>query len=167
MESVRHAWRRAACLLFVTGPFKYCPKKAPGMRALLEAHVKGTPPPTTSYLETDPTQQSRREDMELMFVQRHSTSGFMVSLVHSILPFFIVFSSFSQTYMCSLGVYWTRLTAPQTGCRCLVTFDPLSPPWPVPTAFLSTLTFQPRSQEKWRSGYVRSGRCLRRRECFW
>ena len=78
MEGVKQTWRNAACLLFLTGPFRYSPRNAGPMRALLESHTKGKSPPTTNFLEMCSTSSPAREDMEMVFVQRHSKSGFMV-----------------------------------------------------------------------------------------
>ncbi len=119
MEGVKHVWRKAACVLFVTGPFKYCPQKAPGMRGLIEAHVRGARPPTTCFLEKDP-QQSHREDMEIMFVQRHSKSGFMVSESDLFICIDFMFYKYasllhSRTCMCFPEVFWTKPTTLRTG----------------------------------------------------
>lgn len=79
MEGVKTAWRNAACLLFFTGPVKYSLQSASSVRHSLEAYKSGRSlqPPITNFLKLT---SEPRDDMEMVFVQRHSKSGFMVGI---------------------------------------------------------------------------------------
>ena len=63
MQGVKTAWRNSACLMLLSGPFKY--RKPRG------DELKGLP----NFLEMS---EHEGEKLELLFVQRHVKAGFMV-----------------------------------------------------------------------------------------
>ena len=77
MASVKTSWRNAASLMFLTGPFKYTkqPQKLTKPLSISRA-------PFIQY--TSPN--SEQHQAELLFVQRHSKSGFMVSKAKKTVP---------------------------------------------------------------------------------
>ena len=69
-SKIRTVWRNSACLMLVTGPFRY-KKSNLDPQTVLEKHA------LPDYLEIiDHTEPA--VDKELLFVRRHAKSGFMV-----------------------------------------------------------------------------------------
>ena len=69
--SVKVPWRNAACLMFMTGPFRYCrnPQRA----------TKPTSIGLSPFIEYHPSVKGEHHpEQDILFVKRHSKSGFMV-----------------------------------------------------------------------------------------
>ena len=65
--AVKTPWRNAACLMFLTGPFGYCKQPLP-----IENPLSVSQGPFLKYTSKE------EPEPEILFVQRHSKSGFMV-----------------------------------------------------------------------------------------
>ena len=68
--AVKTPWRTAACLMFLTGPFRYIKQPQKLTKPLAIGHAP--------FLQYKSPEQSG-EQPQLLFVRRHSKSGFMAS----------------------------------------------------------------------------------------
>ena len=73
VKKIRTMWRNSAILMLINGPFRY---RRPTSNDLASVLGKRTLP---IFLEN--TDEHCKDDMNLLFVQRHARSGFMVIFV--------------------------------------------------------------------------------------
>lgn len=73
VRKIKTMWRNAATLLLINGHFKYRPAPRHDLGCVLD---KRTLP---IFLESTDHDKQSKDETDLLFVQRHGNSGFMVS----------------------------------------------------------------------------------------
>ena len=72
VTKIKTVWRNSACLMLLSGNFKYRKQSVDELVNILDRKV------LPNFIET--SSESGTVDEELLFVQRHSKSGFMVKI---------------------------------------------------------------------------------------